>query len=434
MAKHCSYASPSGWNAIAGNRRGQGAQLQTDLQTRYLIVGAGYAGLAAARRLAELYPDETIVVVDALAPAENSSGRNSGFMIDLPYAKIVANASQEKSAWQTKLLQAGKALLESVVQEHSIACGWGDTGHYKAATTDFGVGELQAVESTLERNHVPFRRLSAGQIKDELGSSHYKQAIWLENCTLVQPAELVNGLIASLPANVNIFFDTPVTKVIGDSPYLVTAGGHQITAEHLLLCVNTAMPFFGHAKYKQLALYTYAGLSRELSQSESEVFGSVQEWGITPVERLEATSRKLVGKRFMLRAGFSYKRELPAEKIQSMLTDMLLARYPQMPADLFEHVWGGAVSLTRNGDPVFERLGEKVYGLSGCNASGILKMTMLGKLLVDSIAGISSALLQQTQYLSRPSFIPPDPIRRIAVNLSIRKIQQQMNQSERPLP
>jgi glycine/D-amino acid oxidase-like deaminating enzyme len=431
VAKHCSYASPSGWNAIASNCRVQGAPLQTDLKTRYLIVGAGYAGLAAARRLAELYPDETIVVVDDLAPAENSSGRNSGFMIDLPYAKIVANASQEKSAWQTKLLQAGKALLEDIVQKHNITCGWGETGHYKAATTHFGVGELRAVERTLEQNRVPFRRLSAGQIRDELGSSHYKQAIWLKYCTLVQPAELVNGLIASLPANVNVFFDTPVTAVTGDSPYLVTAGGHQITAEHLLLCVNTAMPCFGHAKYKQLTLYTYAGLSRELSQSESEAFGSAAEWGITPVERLEATSRKLGGKRFMLRAGFSYKRELPAEKVRKMLVDMLLARYPQMSADLFEHVWGGAVSLTRNGDPVFERLGDKLYGLSGCNASGILKMTMLGKLLVDSIAGVPSALLKQTQELSRPNFIPPDPIRRIAVDLSIRKIQHQINQSER---
>ncbi|UHL62996.1 FAD-binding oxidoreductase [Paralcaligenes sp. KSB-10] len=399
------------------------------MHAKYLVVGAGYAGLAAARRLAELFPDETIVVLDATRPAENASGRNSGFMIDLPYAKIDSRSSPEQSQWQINLLRSGQRLLRDWVDAHNIECGWSKAGHYKAATSDFGIGQLKAVEATLEKNRIPFRRLAPRQIRSELGSSHYKRAIWLQNCTLVQPAELVNGLIGSLPKNVTVFFDTPVSAISRGSPYTVTANNHEISAEFIFLCANTGLPFFGHAKYRQLTMYTYAGLSRELSDAESAAFGGAAEWGVTPVERLEATSRKIDGRRFMLRAGFSYKHELPTDQVKRHLSGMLLARYPDMPADLFEYVWGGAVSLTRNGDPVYERFGEKIHGVSGCNASGILKMTMLGTLLVDGVFGLDSELLDQTRRFSHPNFIPPDPIRRMAVNMSIRKIRQQMNGS-----
>ena len=428
MIQHSQYATPSGWNAVAGNRA-PWQRLGGDLNVAFLVVGAGYAGLAAARRLAELYPDETIAVVDAGPPAENSSARNSGFMIDLPYAKIDARVAPGQSEWQIDLLRAGKELLQDIVVQHDIACGWQYIGHYKAATTDFGIGQLHGVVATLQQNQVPFRTLTASEIESELGSSHYKQAIWLESCTLVQPAELVHGLLAALPENVQVYFETPVRRISAHRPYSVLAGDHQIRAGQVLLCVNTDLPRFGHAKFKQLSMYTYAGMTRELSQAEAEIFGAAQDWGLTPVEKLEATSRKIGGKRYMLRTGFSYKNEMAPGAARKILEGALRARYPQLPADMFEHVWGGAVSLTRNGDPYLKQVAEGMHVVSGCNASGILKMSAMGKLLAESAAGIASPLLTQTRGFSRPNFIPPDPLRRIAVHLNIGKIARQMKQA-----
>ena len=51
----------------------------------WVVLGAGYAGLAAARRLAENRPNDHIALVDANEVGENASGRNSGFAIDLPH-------------------------------------------------------------------------------------------------------------------------------------------------------------------------------------------------------------------------------------------------------------------------------------------------------------------------------------------------------------
>jgi glycine/D-amino acid oxidase-like deaminating enzyme len=70
--------------------------------------------------------------------------------------------------------------------------------------------------------------------------------------------------------------------------------------------------------------------------------------------------------------------------------------------------------------------GRNIYGLSGCNASGILKMTALGRLLAERMAGMDSSLLREADLFCRPTFIPPDPVRRLAVAAAIRKLNRQV--------
>src|SRR5215470_7915708 len=51
----------------------------------WVIVGAGFAGLSAARRLSQLVPNDRITVLEAQRVGWGAAGRNSGFMIDLPH-------------------------------------------------------------------------------------------------------------------------------------------------------------------------------------------------------------------------------------------------------------------------------------------------------------------------------------------------------------
>ena len=56
--------------------------LSSDLDCEWLIVGAGYTGLSAARKLGQLYPDQKILLVDAQLAGEGASSRNSGYLVD----------------------------------------------------------------------------------------------------------------------------------------------------------------------------------------------------------------------------------------------------------------------------------------------------------------------------------------------------------------
>ena len=86
QVKNTRHGNPgvSGWYAILPEPEPERI-LQEDITVDWLVIGAGFAGLAAARRLSQLRENESIVLLDSIRIGEGSSGRNSGFMIDLPH-------------------------------------------------------------------------------------------------------------------------------------------------------------------------------------------------------------------------------------------------------------------------------------------------------------------------------------------------------------
>src|SRR5690242_2824977 len=95
-----------GWTAglppLPAPRRLQGLQ-----RADATVLGAGFTGLAAARRLASLRPDWRIAVVDAQRVGGGASGRNSGFVVDLPHYDPRRGVGGNR-----RLLRLGRAGLE----------------------------------------------------------------------------------------------------------------------------------------------------------------------------------------------------------------------------------------------------------------------------------------------------------------------------------
>ena len=56
--------------------------LSNNQECDWLIIGAGYTGLSAARKLSEIYPNQKIIITDAQLAGEGASGRNSGYLVD----------------------------------------------------------------------------------------------------------------------------------------------------------------------------------------------------------------------------------------------------------------------------------------------------------------------------------------------------------------
>ena len=93
----------------------------------WVIVGAGFAGLAAARRLSQLVPQDRIMVVDAQRMGWGAAGRNSGFMIDLPHELGGENygGSREHDFKQIRMNRAaiefsGSAAAQFRLQSHLV--------------------------------------------------------------------------------------------------------------------------------------------------------------------------------------------------------------------------------------------------------------------------------------------------------------------------
>ena len=64
------------------NPRSNIKTLKENQDCEWLIVGAGYTGLSAARKLSQLLPNQKVILVDAQLAGEGASGRNSGYLVD----------------------------------------------------------------------------------------------------------------------------------------------------------------------------------------------------------------------------------------------------------------------------------------------------------------------------------------------------------------
>ena len=56
--------------------------LSSNIDCEWLIIGAGYTGLSAARKLGQILPNQKIILVDAQLAGEGASSRNSGYLVD----------------------------------------------------------------------------------------------------------------------------------------------------------------------------------------------------------------------------------------------------------------------------------------------------------------------------------------------------------------
>lgn len=422
------YLSGSGWTALLADKSLPFEQLENSFEAEYVVVGAGYAGIAAARQLAQHRPQAQIVVLEAGELLENSSARNSGFMIELPYTKIDQRTQADQQAWQIDLMRYGKEQIwQHVKADPKLPHYWQATGHYKAASTQGGEQTLAQIAQVLAEKKIDYHRVSAEQCEQALGTSYYRSALWMPHCTLVQPAALLRQLIKSLPKNIQVFTQAKVSSVQKKSKGVhLRVGRYTVVAQKVIWTINTQLAEVGLGKDRQLSVYTYACLTQPIANTINTL-GHESVWGLTPAEQLEATMRKLPDGRLLFRTGFSYKKELPLATQQQLFYQGLTQRYSFIKKEHIAYGWGGAISMTRNGAPLFKKHDERQVVVSGCNASGILKMTALGQLGADLLLNQSSALLTRTLTYSKPTYIPPEPFRQIGVGLMVSRLRKALD-------
>ena len=111
-----------GWAELLPARE-PSAALAADRRVPWVVVGAGLTGLACARRLAGLHPDDEILLLDARRIAQGASGRNSGFVVATSqFPGPFDEREAEHYRRINRINQAGLELLSAQVAAHGIDC------------------------------------------------------------------------------------------------------------------------------------------------------------------------------------------------------------------------------------------------------------------------------------------------------------------------
>ena len=411
-----SYQAGSGWNTLLPKRQAH-TQAPTERHFDAIVIGAGVTGLAAARRIAELEPQARVLLVDASTVGDGSSGRNSGFLINLPHNTGMSGHGSpiEVARKQMALYNTGLAWLKSLIDQHQIGCGWNPVGKYHAAATPDGAARLKSTLQQYQDWGVAYTELERDALQQQLGTTHYHYGYHSDNNVFVQPAALVRGLADSLPANVQLWEGEPVLSLHEGKPHRVRTATAELSAPRIVIANNGFARKLGFARDRVFTIYTYAGLTEQLDEEELHKLGPAPEWGVIPANRLGTTLRKVAGGRFMVRSSYSYDSEEPLAEVRQALQGCYQMRYPQMRSHALPLVWGGVTALTRNGALYFGQVGDGLYISIGCNGAGMLKGSMFGKLLGEMACGQQSPQLADALGFERPSWLPPEPLRRIAV-------------------
>ena len=223
------------------------AALSGQVECAVAVVGAGLVGLAAARRVAELAPDDPVLLLDAGEVAQGAAGRNSGFAIDVPLSHAMGTGDSLGGVASAQLVLARDAYawLNEIVQKEDIACDWHRSGRYYAAATDGGERALTGLAEQFAAQGEPAERIGAEALADRLGTRYYRAAVFNPSCTLVQPAALARGLADSLPETVRLHENSRVTdwQSKAGRHVLRTAGG-VVQAQRVIWATHTDVGAF----------------------------------------------------------------------------------------------------------------------------------------------------------------------------------------------
>ncbi|MDZ7768007.1 MAG: FAD-dependent oxidoreductase [Woeseiaceae bacterium] len=148
-AAYPSYLRKCGWHGLLPARVHQ-PSLQTDTHCDVAIVGAGYTGIATAKRWAELSPGSDIVLVDAAVPEDGNPGRNSGFLLEVALAHDADPGEMQRMKQCNGLLSETMQQIVADVAASGNDCGLRRTGTYRAAAGDEGIRALEQYRQFLD--------------------------------------------------------------------------------------------------------------------------------------------------------------------------------------------------------------------------------------------------------------------------------------------
>lgn len=424
----------SGWEAIC-ERLFPVSTLDGDQNADWIIVGAGFAGLTAARRLTQVRPGDKVVVLDAKEIAEGPAGRNSGYMIDVPhnlsageYSAAGAEATALEIAQNRFAIQyAAQAAAEYGMDKETFD----PSGKINAAATERGLGFNQRYAASLSSIGEANTLLDAKAMQDLTGSRYYLGGLHTPGAVMIQPAEYIRAFAAGVRAKVSLYENSPVTSLERKgSVWTASTPRGSVSAPKVILAVNGHVQSFGHFKGRLMHVFTYASMTAGIPPGElGRSVAGAHRWAVLPADPMGATVRKITDRRgkgrIVVRTRFTYdpSMEVSLARVQGIAqaqAKSFAARFPELAAVPMEYSWAGRLCLSLNNVPAFGEIDDGLYSACCENGLGTVKSTLAGVLAVDLAAGVPSSTLASFQNQPSPKRIPPEPFAWLGINSVIR--------------
>jgi glycine/D-amino acid oxidase-like deaminating enzyme len=420
----------TGWNAVLPEPP-PARVLAESINADWLVIGGGFAGLAAARRLSQLRPKDRTVLLEAIRIGDGPAGRSSGFMIDLPH-DISAESytgTFEADKKQTEMNRTALAFAAQAADEYGFSQETFDPrGKINVAAGEFGDKHNREYADYLTVMDEPFTVLDAADMKRISGTDYYSGGLYTPGTIMIQPAGFVRGLAHGLTLSgaVDIFENSPVVSMTRQNgAWQVQTPKGTVSTPKVILAVNGHIQSFGFLKRRLMHIFLYASMTRALTDDEIKSLGGEPTWEAVPADPLGSTVRRISGTgghRIVVRNKFKYSASLEATErsVQRAARDhdrSFTARFPMLDGVEMEYRWGGRLCLSWNGVPVFGEVEDGVYTAVCQNGLGASKGTLSGILAAEYAAGFENPYIADYLAAAQPSLLPPEPFATIGATI-----------------
>ena len=398
------------------NSRSNIKSLLSNLDCEWLIVGAGFTGLSAARKLGQLYPNKKIIIVEAQLAGEGASSRNSGYLVDTTLNDgFTSNKELKNYKKKADIYKLGIETVKRFIKEHQVDCDWNECGKYFASSKPEDKRILENFSETLSKLGFQHNILFNKDLKKRLGTNFYNIALYTKGGILLHPGKLVRAMIDTLPENVDLYENSQLLSWNNSNGSInCNFKNGSIKTAKVIFATNGFLKSLGIKTNYNFPITLTASMTRALTNEEFKSIGEPKEWGVLPVKPMGATIRMTKDRRILIRNTAEVynpfvmsKSVLEKRSINQKIG--IKKRFPQLPNDIIQSTWSGIVSRTRNSSQIFEKINDNIY-VAGCyNGSGIGVGTLFGEQIAIKASNEHTKEIETIEARSKPTWLPPQP-------------------------
>ena len=388
----------------------------------WLIVGAGYTGLSAARKLSLLHPTKKIIIVDSQLAGEGASGRNSGYLVDTTLNDgFTSNKELNNYKKKADIYNLGIEVVKKFIKEYQVDCDWNESGKFFASSNQEDIKILSSFSDVLKRLNFTHEILNKDQLTERLGTKFYSIALHTKGGILLHPAKLVRAMVDTLPENINLFENSTLINWQKEKDFILASFVNGVVkTKKIIFATNGFLKSLGIKTSYNFPITLTASMTRRLTDQEFKAIGEPKEWGVLPVRPMGATVRMTKDRRILIRNTAEVHDPFKMSKLE--LTNRakiqkigIKRRFPELPENIIQTTWSGIVSRTRNSSQIFEKIDENVF-VAGCyNGSGIGVGTLFGEQIAIKASGEHSKEIETIESRNKPTWLPPQPFLNLGV-------------------
>ena len=396
--------------------------LQSNEDCEWLIVGAGYTGLSAARKLGQLYPNQKIILIDAQLAGEGASSRNSGYLVDTTLNDgFTSNKELDNYKKKADIYDLGINVVKKFINEYQVDCDWNECGKYFASSKKEDQKILLNFSDTLSKLDFEHNLFSKNELSKKLGTSFYNIALHTKGGVLLHPGKLVRAMVDVLPSNVSLFENSNLLNWIKIKDIIsCNFKNGKIKTKKIIFATNGFLKSLGIKSNYNFPITLTASMTRSLTDKEFESIGKPKEWGVLPIRPMGATIRMTKDRRILIRNTAEVhnpyemsKLELDKRSINQKIG--IKKRFPQLPDNIIQSSWSGIVSRTRNSSQIFEKIDDNIFAAGCYNGSGIGVGTLFGEQIAIKASNENTKEIETIEARNKPTWLPPQPFLNLGV-------------------